>query len=183
MKKVCPFCNSNNVVKILYGMPNRLGIEEFKKRLIHLGGCCVSPVDYKYHCKDCNEDFNQKTYMEIPAIDKVVFDIMDFGNNYEIITLKKNKKYSYLKSNLLEKEIKIDFLKEITHLANAYCFLDLKENYKPKDMHFRDGKAITITIYSENNEIKSTYCNNEFPKVVLSMIKYLKNKLINTIGD
>ena len=44
MRIVFPFCNSSNVVKILYGMPNELGIEEYKKGLIHLGGCCVSPV-------------------------------------------------------------------------------------------------------------------------------------------
>lgn len=177
MKKVCPFCNSNNVVKILYGMPNRLGIEEYEKGLIHLGGCCVSPVDYKYHCKGCNGDFNRKLYIELPTIDKVVIDIMDFGRNYEIITMKKNRKYSYLKSDAIGEKIKIDFFEEITHLANVYCLLDLKEEYKPKDIYILDGKIITITIYSESQEIKSVYCNNEFPKVVLSMIKYLKNKL------
>lgn len=177
MKKVCPFCNNNKVVKILYGMPNEEGRKEYEKGLIHLGGCCVSPVDYKYHCKCCNEDFNQKFYIELPTIDKIVIDIMDFGSNYEIITMKKNKKDSYLKSDSSGKKIKIDFLKEITHLANAYCLLDLKEEYKPKDMSILDGKVIEITVYSENIVLKSVYCNNEFPKVVLSMIKYLNKKL------
>ena len=48
MRKVFPFCNSSNVVKILYGMPNELGIEEYKKGLIHLGGCCV-PTYHLYY--------------------------------------------------------------------------------------------------------------------------------------
>ena len=48
MRIVFPFCNSSNVVKILYGMPNELGIEEYKKGLIHLGGCCVSNGHFSY---------------------------------------------------------------------------------------------------------------------------------------
>lgn len=176
MKKICPFCNRNNIVKIVYGMPNKKGIEDYNKGLIHLGGCCISPMDNKYHCMDCNNDFNKKYYVELSLIDKIVIDIMNFGSSYERLTMKKNKNNSYLKSNIEDKKIKIDFLKEITHLINAYCLLDLKDTYNNQNVKILDGEVIQISMFSENNIVKSVYCNNSIPKVVKLLIRYLKNK-------
>jgi len=43
--KTCPKCNSNKVLKILYGLPTD---EAMSDPEIYLGGCCVFGNDPKY---------------------------------------------------------------------------------------------------------------------------------------
>ena len=146
MKKNCPFCNGNNIIKIVYGFPISELEEQESKGLIHLGGCYVSPFDYKYHCRDCNNNFNKKYYLEFEFIDKVVIDI----NNEELILIQKDENRLYIKRNLLNVKVNVNFMKLMNHLVNVYNLLDLKELYQDNLSKVVDGELIKIFIYLIN---------------------------------
>lgn len=58
-KIVCPNCGSEDVARIMYGLP--LYDEALKNALekgeICLGGCCIDPDSPAYHCNKCDEEF------------------------------------------------------------------------------------------------------------------------------
>ncbi len=55
----CIKCGGSKVVPILYGMP--AFSEELEQKLndeeLHLGGCCLTGADPKYHCFACKKGF------------------------------------------------------------------------------------------------------------------------------
>jgi hypothetical protein len=52
----CPKCKSNkDVIKIIYGMPNKKLMKQADKGLVRLGGCVVNDCFPKYYCK--RDDF------------------------------------------------------------------------------------------------------------------------------
>ena len=65
--KRCPKCvNNDEVVRILYGEPTELAMQEADEGKIHLGGCCIEIfIDsngiekgpLKWHCKSCDVEF------------------------------------------------------------------------------------------------------------------------------
>lgn len=56
-KKKCPACGSLNTVKIIYGLPTPETIEAVYRGECVIGGCCVSDIDPKRHCKSCGQEF------------------------------------------------------------------------------------------------------------------------------
>ncbi len=56
-RKTCPKCNSKNDVSIVYGLPDEKLGKEAEEGKIHLGGCCVTGNDPKWHCNDCENDW------------------------------------------------------------------------------------------------------------------------------
>ena len=59
----CPRCGNRNIAKFLYGMPAFDGTLE--KRLesgtIVLGGCCITELNSRFHCNECNKGFGANT--------------------------------------------------------------------------------------------------------------------------
>ena len=58
---VCPYCGSQNIAHLIYGMP--AFTEELQRKLdegkVALGGCVFEydrPI-LLYHCNDCGEEF------------------------------------------------------------------------------------------------------------------------------
>ena len=51
----CIKCKSKNVIKIVYGRPNKALMDDAEKGLVILGGCSMS--DKKLFCKDCKTKF------------------------------------------------------------------------------------------------------------------------------
>jgi len=49
-KLKCPDCSSDQVKKIVYGLPDFNNFD-FEKN--EVGGCCVGPFDPKYACSSC----------------------------------------------------------------------------------------------------------------------------------
>lgn len=63
-KKIkCPYCGSNNIAKILHGLPtfSKKLDEDIKWGKVVLGGCCVTDDDPDKHCNSCNKDFHSKS--------------------------------------------------------------------------------------------------------------------------
>jgi hypothetical protein len=58
--KVCPYCESRNVVPILYGLvrENSESHDAQKHGEVILGGCCISEDSLYNYCKDCGAKFN-----------------------------------------------------------------------------------------------------------------------------
>ena len=60
----CPYCNSSNIKKYLYGEPTH----DYDKEKYVLGGCEVSPDKPIYKCTDCGKDIYRKYSIDIPII-------------------------------------------------------------------------------------------------------------------
>lgn len=55
---ICPICKSNkDVLKIIYGLPNKKLMKQAEKDIVHLGGCVVNPCYPKYYCKKDKLEF------------------------------------------------------------------------------------------------------------------------------
>jgi len=53
-KIICPECRSENVARILYGLPDFDAIQEgLENKTIVLGGCCMDLEDPDYYCNIC----------------------------------------------------------------------------------------------------------------------------------
>ena len=57
--RLCPKCNSENIIPIIYGYPTSEMFEASDKNECILGGCCIAADEDseklldKYHCSDC----------------------------------------------------------------------------------------------------------------------------------
>ncbi len=55
----CPFCGSESIAEILYGMPafsEELDRELEQKKII-LGGCIISEDSPEFHCNKCHREW------------------------------------------------------------------------------------------------------------------------------
>lgn len=57
-KRNCPKCNSIHIVPIVYGYPDSNLKEKFKQGKAVSGGCEIWGGEPNWHCKDCEEEFN-----------------------------------------------------------------------------------------------------------------------------
>lgn len=175
MKRKCPHCGSTNIRSIVYGYPSPELWEEEIKGKVKLGGCCISENQPNYYCDDCEKSFN-KGFIDLLFVTKIEVFINNFGSVPEMFILEKiNDKY-LIRYSLDEYELDFKLWnKIISHLINYYCLLELDDEYYPKDRYVTDGISCTMTVYSNDKEIKNIYCSNEFPPMFNSMIKYLNN--------
>lgn len=59
-KQICPYCNSSNVIPIVYGYPGAELVEKSERGEVKLGGCVVTDNDPDRYCKDCGKEFFKK---------------------------------------------------------------------------------------------------------------------------
>lgn len=55
-KRICPKCKSENVLRILYGLP-----DETTPSNVYLGGCCVTDEDPDWHCDSCSWEWGHNS--------------------------------------------------------------------------------------------------------------------------
>jgi hypothetical protein len=55
--KVCPKCESNMIIDIIYGFPTKKMIEEASNNKIVLGGTDSEEKSLEYRCKSCGYEF------------------------------------------------------------------------------------------------------------------------------
>ena len=60
----CPFCNSGEIKKIIYGMP----APDFDYSKYISGGCCVTPDSPTWGCGNCSAGFRKKTAQKEKSI-------------------------------------------------------------------------------------------------------------------
>lgn len=94
----CHKCGSEQVARILYGLPvfNEELEQQIAERKLVLGGCCLSGSDPRYHCFGCGKDigkppifrgkFGIEDYREI--ITGVYFSCGGYDVGYEEVTLR-----------------------------------------------------------------------------------------------
>ena len=63
----CPYCNSRNIAKFLYGMPvfNVKLEKELAKGKVILGGCCIEMDAPTFHCNDCKKEWNSDNVKKV----------------------------------------------------------------------------------------------------------------------
>lgn len=66
MRQVCPVCNSKSTIRIVYGMPSCMNIDDN----VWLGGCSVTEYDMERHCNECGADFSRRVHAD-PAANMV----------------------------------------------------------------------------------------------------------------
>lgn len=50
-KPKCPFGHKDNIVPIVYGLPNKHHMNQSRKGKIHLGGCMITDCDPRFYCR------------------------------------------------------------------------------------------------------------------------------------
>jgi len=50
----CPFCNSDQVKEIIYGLPD---FENFDFEKFEVGGCCITGRDPLHKCTSCESSW------------------------------------------------------------------------------------------------------------------------------
>lgn len=56
--KTCPICKKKNqVIPIIYGLPNKRLLNASKKEKVRLGGCTITACDPKWYCKRDEKEF------------------------------------------------------------------------------------------------------------------------------
>lgn len=187
MKKICPFCNGRNIIKIEYGFPNQELIKDYEEGKVRLGGCCISDDSRKYYCKDCKEEFGRISYDNIDIIDDIKIEYGSFHGGYKTINLSKwNDKFRINNCSGFGFDfpylIEVDYDEEINKLLNYYCLLDYKENYGLENCRILDGYSVDIEISSNNKIIKEIYCYCNVPVLLENMIKHI-NRLFLKIDN
>ncbi|MFI5324079.1 MAG: hypothetical protein ACHQ6U_11270 [Thermodesulfobacteriota bacterium] len=56
-KFVCPYCNSDDVIEIVYGLPADETVETAKRGEILLGGCVIEEGSPNLYCKSCDHNW------------------------------------------------------------------------------------------------------------------------------
>jgi hypothetical protein len=56
-EKRCPRCGAEDVVKIVYGLPTRVTMEDLYAGKVALGGCMISPDSPDYVCDSCGHEW------------------------------------------------------------------------------------------------------------------------------
>ncbi len=58
-RPACPFCGyDDQVVRIVYGIPEPEMIEASRAGEIALGGCCIGPNSHEWYCRGCLQTFD-----------------------------------------------------------------------------------------------------------------------------
>lgn len=52
--RLCPKCQSVDILEIMYGYPSDEAIKKLDRREIILGGCCVDKNNLHWQCEQCN---------------------------------------------------------------------------------------------------------------------------------
>ena len=53
----CPRCNSEEAVRVVYGMPSKEMVEESAAGRVALGGCVVFPDAPDFTCQNCGHEW------------------------------------------------------------------------------------------------------------------------------
>ena len=56
-KYICPQCDSEDVVDIVYGYPSEQTLQSWYKKEIELGGCIVQDENPQHKCKKCEHQW------------------------------------------------------------------------------------------------------------------------------
>ena len=59
VRRMCPRCNSDKVLPILYGLPSDEMVEASVRGKIALGGCAVFPGNPDYTCNNCGHEWRE----------------------------------------------------------------------------------------------------------------------------
>jgi hypothetical protein len=64
MKIICPKCGSDQIIRIVYGLPSIAMAQSEERGKIKLGGCCITEDDNTHYCKNCEYEFQIKDKRE-----------------------------------------------------------------------------------------------------------------------
>jgi len=56
-RHICPECNKETVVDIIYGYPSDELLEEARQNKVVLGGCVVEESNPEFRCLNCNKEW------------------------------------------------------------------------------------------------------------------------------
>lgn len=92
--RVCPDCNSKQVINIVYGYPSQDIAGDAEKGKVKLGGCVIKPENPIYFCKECQNEWNRQdaidaAYRKITGLRASVGRF--FGGFYDVMINFKDK--------------------------------------------------------------------------------------------
>ncbi|MFZ0430105.1 MAG: hypothetical protein WAO20_18450 [Acidobacteriota bacterium] len=64
----CPQCGSEQVIRIVYGLPSAALSAQAERYEVHLGGCCIEEESPEWHCRACGHAFRLLSQVELDAV-------------------------------------------------------------------------------------------------------------------
>lgn len=166
--KVCPYCNSKDVAKILYGYPSGDMIMLEAAGKIKLGGCLIC-MDYspQYHCNDCENQWDKEEaiYYAYQKITGLNITIGGFHQGHKNLSINlKTGQMTYSHSIDEEKNLSIDLnpgvLEDFKNKLIDTNILNWKRRYD--DNEILDGTQWEIVmVRDKRNIIRSG--SNDYP--------------------
>lgn len=169
--KICPKCGSNEVVKILYGLPTSEAMEAAEQGKYFLGGCIVGINDPTTFCKNCEYSWGEKIEN---SITKMVYLDASIGGYFgpsvrfeadrlsSTITYNHNESMEELISSTHETitatpEIWDKLIKGLLHCDFDYWL----ENYR--DDHALDGTQWHVEVRLQDGTVITKSGSNAYP--------------------
>ena len=61
-RAICPSCEKNNGVQLLWGMPDAAALKLAEKGEGELGGCVITDMEIDRHCRSCAHQWNSSLF-------------------------------------------------------------------------------------------------------------------------
>jgi DNA-directed RNA polymerase subunit RPC12/RpoP len=164
--KICPYCNSKDVVKIVYGYPSGDMIMQEAAGKVKLGGCLID-IEYspEYHCNNCENQWDKEeaiehAYGEIKGLN---FSHGGYFQGFQELKIDfKLKRIEYNHSledrgTLIKDTSKADLFEFIETLKNI-DFLNWRSKYVDPDV--LDGSGWDIEIVRDGRNLKKHGLNS-----------------------
>lgn len=166
--KICPYCNSKDVAKILYGYPSGDMIMLEAAGRVKLGGCLID-IEYspEYHCNNCKKQWDREEAIDYAYSKIIGFNLSFegyFQGFYEIKIDFNLKRVTY--SHSLEqrepsrKNVSPELLDEFIEALKDINFLNWRSRYVDPDV--LDGCEWEIEIIREGRNLRK-YGINSYP--------------------
>lgn len=167
--KVCPFCNSKDVAKIIYGYPSGDMIMSEATGKVKLGGCLIN-IEYSpdYHCNNCENQWDKEEaiYYAYEKIKKIKVSIGGYHQGHESLSIDlKTGEMTYSHSIDEEDNLSIslypDVLEDFKDKLIGTNILNWKRNYD--DNEILDGTQWEVELVRAKRNIKRSG-SNHYPK-------------------
>ena len=166
--KICPYCNSKDVAKIVYGYPSGDMIMQEAVGKIKLGGCIITGIDPEYFCNNCEREWDKEEAIEhaYEKIKEIKISIGGYHQGFQELHINlENGKVFYEFSLKEEEKLSTTLSPELLEVFKQDLIeiniLNWKRRYDDNDI--LDGTQWEIVLVRDGRNIIRSG-SNDYPK-------------------
>lgn len=167
--KICPYCDSKDVAKIVYGYPSGDMIMPNAAGKVKLGGCLIC-LDYspEYYCNTCQEEWTKEDaiYLAYEKIREIKISIGGYHQGFRELDINLENGKIFYKFSLNEEDdlsiaLYLDLLEKFKDDLIGTNILNWKRRYD--DNEILDGTQWEIVLVRDGRNIIRSG-SNDYPK-------------------